>query len=90
MQPKRTDRKREAVTPAVHAQVEADRWIADRWIGEDSAWLEAPDLVQRRPEARSEPDGVSVRLFRALLVCALLGGILWALTGYGIYRLVSG
>lgn len=85
MQPKRTDRKRQAVTPAVDAQVEADRWI-----GEDSAWLEAPDLVRRRPDARSEPDGVSVQLFRALLVCALLGGILWAVTGYGIYRLVSG
>jgi hypothetical protein len=84
MQPKRTDRKRGAVTPAVHARVDADRWI-----GEDSAWLEARDFARRRPEARSEPDGVSVQLFRVLLVCALLGAILWALTGYGIYRLVS-
>jgi hypothetical protein len=67
----------------VHARVESDRWI-----GEDTAWLEAPDLTRRRPEARSEPDGVSVRLLRVLLVCALLGGILWAVTGYGIYRLV--
>jgi hypothetical protein len=67
----------------VHARVEADRWI-----GEDSAWLEAPDLTRRRPEARSEPDGVSVQLFRVLLVCALLGAIVWAATGYGIYRLV--
>ena len=83
MQPKRTDRKREVVTPAVHARVETDRWI-----GEDSAWLEAPDLARRQPEARSEPDGVSVRLLRVLLVCALLGGILWAVTGYAIYRLV--
>lgn len=70
------------VTP-VHARVESDRWI-----GEDSAWLEAPDLTRRRPEARSEPDGVSVQLFRVLLVCALLGAIVWAATGYGIYRLV--
>ena len=85
MQPKGTDRKREAMTPAVHARVEADRWI-----GEDSAWLEAPDLARRRPEARSEPDGVSVRLLRVVLVCALLGGIFWAVTGYGIFRLVSG
>lgn len=83
MKPKRTDRKRGAVT-AVQARVEADRWT-----GEDSAWLEAPDLTRRRPEARSEPDGVSVQLFRVLLVCALLGAILWAATGYGIYRVVS-
>ena len=62
---------------------------ADRWIGEDSPWLEASDLIRRRPEARSEPEGVSVQLFRVLLVCALLGAILWAATGYGIYRLVS-
>ena len=84
MQPKRTDRKRVAVAPALHARVDADRWI-----GEDSAWLEAPDLARRRPEARSEPEGVSVRLFRVLLVCALLGAILWAAAGYGIYHLVS-
>ena len=83
MQPERTDRKRKARIPAVHARVEADRWI-----GEDSPWLGAPDLAWRRPEARSEPDGVSVQLFRVLLVCALLGAILWAVTGYGIYRLV--
>ena len=83
MQPERTDRKRKALTPAVHARVEADRWI-----GEASAWLEAPDLARRRPEVRSEPDGVSIQLFRVLLVCALLGAILWAVTGYGIYRLV--
>ncbi|MGH3092522.1 MAG: hypothetical protein ACRDOG_09390 [Gaiellaceae bacterium] len=68
------------MTPAVPAPVEDDRWI-----GEDKAWLEAPDLARRPPE----PDVVSVRLFRVLLVCALLGGILWAVAGYGIYRLVS-
>ena len=67
----------------MHARVEEDHWI-----GEDSAWLEAPDLTRRRPEARPEPDGVSVQLLRVLLVCALLGAIVWAATGYGIYRLV--
>lgn len=85
MQPNRTDRKREPVAPAVDARVDADRWI-----GEDSVWLEGPDLARRLPQARSEPDGVSVRFLRALLVCSLLGGILWAVTGYGIYRLVFG
>jgi hypothetical protein len=51
----------------------------DRWVGEDEAWL-SDRLVDPDP---SHPVG----LFRALIVVAALGALVWAFAVVGLTRI---
>ncbi|MGH3033488.1 MAG: hypothetical protein ACRDON_02890 [Gaiellaceae bacterium] len=63
----------------------------DPWAGEDVIWLEE-DLARRwLTDTAPQPVNASVPSFlRVVLVCALLGALLWALAGYGLFRLIAG
>lgn len=63
----------------------------DPWAGEDVIWLEEDLARPWLTDASPQPANVSVPSFlRVVLVCALLGALLWALAGYGLFRLLAG
>lgn len=90
MKRKRTDWSHSAprapAAPALRPEA-----VEDPWAGEDVTWLD--DEPTRRwlaDVARQSENVPAVSFLRVILVCALLGALLWALAGYGIFRLIAG
>jgi hypothetical protein len=59
----------------------------DPWTGED-AWLDETARQWLREDAAENEKLAS--LAWAVLVCSIVGAAVWALIGYGVYRLVAG
>jgi hypothetical protein len=88
MKRKRTDWSHSAprapAAPALRPEA-----VDDPWAGEDVSWLEEePARPWLAEEAQQNVPAVS--FLRVVLVCALLGALLWALAGYGLFRLIAG
>lgn len=87
MKRKRTDWKRPSAYSTAPPRPGAD----EPWTGEDVIWPE--ESLARRWLTNVTPQPVDVSgpsFIRVALVCALLGALLWALAGYGLFRLIAG
>jgi hypothetical protein len=62
----------------------------DPWVGEDSAWLDEADRLHPRLDGHAEEDQKVISFFRIAVMSVALGAGVWALIGYGVYRLVAG
>jgi hypothetical protein len=87
MKRKRTDWKR----PTAQATAPPRPRSGDPWAGEDVVWPEEGLARRWLTEATPEPVDVSgPSVLRVAFVCAVLGALLWALAGYGLFRLIAG
>jgi hypothetical protein len=82
--------KPERTHPAhLTAPTSAPRTEEDIWAGDDSAWLEEEEFAQRWLDELGRRQAKPIPFAYVLLACVLGGAGIWALIGYGIYRLIT-
>lgn len=63
---------------------------ADPLAQASSLWFEENVLRRWPPATALRGDVLGSPFLRVVLVCALLGALAWAVTGYAAYRLIAG